>query len=59
MIWSSGFNHLPNLRLFFRTHTVQSGATRELSWDCHVDTICKKVRAGIGALGRIQFCFFA
>ena len=26
----------------------------KLSWDCHVDTICKKVTAGIGAIWRIN-----
>ena len=24
------------------------------SWDCHVDTICKKVSAGEGAMGHIK-----
>ena len=26
----------------------------KLSWDCHVDTICKKISAGIGAMRRIK-----
>ena len=26
----------------------------KLSWDCHVDTICKKVSAGIGAMRCIK-----
>ena len=51
------FHHLPNLGLFFHTRIVQSGATKELSWDCHVDTICEKVSAGIGALRHINFFF--
>ena len=25
-----------------------------LSWDCHVDTICKKIGAGIGAMRRVK-----
>ena len=53
----NGFHHLPNLRLFFHIHTVQSSVTKVLSWDCHVDTICKKVSADIGGLRRVKFFF--
>ena len=53
----NSFHHLQNLRLFFHIHTIQSSVTKELSWDCHIDTIYKKVSAGIGALRRVKFFF--
>ena len=36
------------------TAYIEVHIDENLSWDCHVDTICKKIGAGIGAMRRVK-----